>query len=221
MTMLASQITSLAVVYSIVYSGVNQRKHQSSASLALVREIHRRPVNFPHKWPVTRKMFPFDDAIMAWLLLVTKMHKASKIIHCLNQCCLIDDLALTDKFLPNSIRIWTFSFRQICLKVPCAKYLQVCSRLFQQAFQLQHYAGITWASWHHKSPTTRRFSSYRKTFSISHTKSQSLMFLVSSRSCLRSIHWSQVLSWEWRCCWSSADRRCSNYIWVINNFIAY
>ena len=30
-----------------------------------------------------------------------------------------------------------------------------------------------------------------------------------------------VLSWEWRCSWSSADRRCSNYIWVINNFIAY
>ena len=40
------------------------RKHQSSASLAFVREIHRGPVNFPHKWPVTRKMFPFDDVIM-------------------------------------------------------------------------------------------------------------------------------------------------------------
>ena len=30
-----------------------------------------------------------------------------------------------------------------------------------------------------------------------------------------------MLSWEWRCSWGSADRRCSNYIWVINNFIAY
>ena len=47
------------------------------------------------------------------------------------------------------------------------------------------------------------------------------MFLVSSCSGLCPIHWSQVLSWEWRCSWSSADRRCSNYIWVINNFIAY
>ena len=64
MTMLASQITSLTVVYSIVYSGVDQSKHQSSASLAFVQEIHRGPVNFPHKWPVTRKMFPFDDVIM-------------------------------------------------------------------------------------------------------------------------------------------------------------
>ena len=64
MTMPASQITSLTVVYSIVYSCVNQRKHQSSASLGFVWEIHRGPVNSPHKWPVTRKMFPFDDVIM-------------------------------------------------------------------------------------------------------------------------------------------------------------
>ena len=42
-----------------------------------------------------------------------------------------------------------------------------------------------------------------------------------SSSCLCPIHWSHVLSWEWRCSWSSADRRCSKYIWVINNFIAY
>ena len=42
----------------------HQRKYQSSASLAFVRGIHRRPVNSPHKWPVTRKMFPFDDVIM-------------------------------------------------------------------------------------------------------------------------------------------------------------
>ena len=57
---MASQITSLTIVYSTVYSGADQRKHQSFASLASVRGIHRWPVNFPHKWPVTRKMFPFD-----------------------------------------------------------------------------------------------------------------------------------------------------------------
>ena len=39
--------------------------------------------------------------------------------------------------------------------------------------------------------------------------------------CLCPIHWSQVLSQEWRCSWSSTDRQCSKYIWVINNFIAY
>ena len=47
------------------------------------------------------------------------------------------------------------------------------------------------------------------------------MFFVSPCCCLCPIHWSHVFSWEWRCSWSSADRRCSNYIWVINNFIAY
>ena len=61
---MASQITSLTIVYSTVYSDTDQRKHQSSASLAFVQGIHRWPVNSPHKWPVTRKMFPFDDVIM-------------------------------------------------------------------------------------------------------------------------------------------------------------
>ena len=42
----------------------SKKKHQSSASLAFVWGIHRGPVNSSHKWPVTRKMFPFDDAIM-------------------------------------------------------------------------------------------------------------------------------------------------------------
>ena len=61
---MASQITSLTIVHSTVCSCADQRKHQSSASLAFVRGIHRWPVNSPRKWPVTRKMFPFDDVIM-------------------------------------------------------------------------------------------------------------------------------------------------------------
>ena len=64
MTTMASQITSLTIVYSTFYSGADQRKHQSSASLAFVRGIHRGLVNSPPKGPVTRKMFPFDDVIM-------------------------------------------------------------------------------------------------------------------------------------------------------------
>ena len=53
---MSSQIPSLTIVYSTVYSGADQRKHQSFASLAFVWGIHRGPV--------TRKMFPFDDVIM-------------------------------------------------------------------------------------------------------------------------------------------------------------
>ena len=60
MSAMASQITSL----SIAYSGADQRKYQSSASLAFVWGIRRWPVNSPHKWLVMGKMIPFDDVIM-------------------------------------------------------------------------------------------------------------------------------------------------------------
>ena len=55
MSAMASQITSLTIVYSTVYTGADQRKHQSSASLAFVRGIHRWPVNSPHKGPVNEE----------------------------------------------------------------------------------------------------------------------------------------------------------------------
>ena len=63
---MASQITSPTFVHSNVYSGTDQIKHQRSALLTLMRGIHRWPVNSPHKGPVTRKVFPFDDVIMVW-----------------------------------------------------------------------------------------------------------------------------------------------------------
>ena len=63
---IASQITGVSIVCSTVHSGAHQRKHQSSASLAFVRGIHRWPVDSPHKGPVTRKIFPFDDVTIKW-----------------------------------------------------------------------------------------------------------------------------------------------------------
>ena len=63
-SVMASRITSVSIVYSSVCSGADQRKHHSSASLAFMRGIHRWPANSPHKGPITRKMFPFDDVIM-------------------------------------------------------------------------------------------------------------------------------------------------------------
>ena len=64
MSAMVSQITGVSIVYLTVSLGADQRKHQNSASLAFVRETHRWLVNTPHKGPVTRKMFPFDDVIM-------------------------------------------------------------------------------------------------------------------------------------------------------------
>ena len=55
MSTMSSQITSLTIIYSTVYSDGDQRKYP--ASLAFVWGIHRWPVNSPHKWPVTRKYF--------------------------------------------------------------------------------------------------------------------------------------------------------------------
>ena len=75
-------------------SGADQRKHQSSALLAFVMGIHRWPVNSPHKGPVTRKMFPFDDVIMpCWFVSVSAtsphMLKLSEVIHLANWSFLI------------------------------------------------------------------------------------------------------------------------------------
>ena len=100
---IASQITSLTIVYSTVYSGADQSKHQSSASLALVRGIHRGPVNSPHKWPVTRKMFPFDDVIMTYGFCVagpacgestTHWRIPLQTINSAELCCLISDFCI-------------------------------------------------------------------------------------------------------------------------------
>ena len=91
MSAMASQITSLTIVYSIVYSGADQSVHQSFASLAFVQGIHRWPVNSPHKGPVTGKMFPFEDVIMIQFII----HVFHRRITCghMNQFpCFVEDV---------------------------------------------------------------------------------------------------------------------------------
>ena len=75
---IVSQITSLTVVYSTVHS--NAENIKAPGHWPLLWGIHRGPVNSPHKWPVTRKMFPFDDVIM-----MTRLCFAS---HIKVGCCL-------------------------------------------------------------------------------------------------------------------------------------
>ena len=72
LSVMAYEITGAWTVSSNVCGGANQRKHQSSTSLAIVRRTHRRwREDYYHKMPVMRKMFPFDDVI------VLMGHKAS------------------------------------------------------------------------------------------------------------------------------------------------
>ena len=82
---MASQMTSLTIIYWTVYSSADQRKHRSSVSLPFVQGIHRWPVNSPHKRPVTRKRFPFDDVIMNCMFFSVPMKWALADMGKLNQ----------------------------------------------------------------------------------------------------------------------------------------
>ena len=90
MGMMASRITSLTIVYSTVYSGADQRKHQSSTSLAFVRGIYQWPANSPHQWPMTRKMFPFYDVISMW----PWFHALVRLCLLVPTCCWCDECPL-------------------------------------------------------------------------------------------------------------------------------
>ena len=92
---MASQIARLTIVYSTVYSGAVQRKHQSSTSQAFVLGIHRLLVNSPHKGPVTRQMSPFDDVIIH----LTDINESKMWWKCLLACisCKIKNLAWSFK----------------------------------------------------------------------------------------------------------------------------
>ena len=79
MSAMESQITSLTIAYSSVYSRRRWKKTSKLRITGLVRGIDRWPVNSPHKGPVTRKVFPFEDVIMLWELEVWSMFYLS---HC-------------------------------------------------------------------------------------------------------------------------------------------
>ena len=107
---IASQITSLTIVYSTVYSDADQRKHQSSASLAFVWGIYGGPVNSPHKGPVTRKMFSFDDVFVMKSPTVNRgdlitINTYDYVFSNLHNCDRIHDDVIKWKHIP---RYWPF-----------------------------------------------------------------------------------------------------------------
>ena len=105
---IASLITSLTIVYFTIYSNADQRKHQSSASPAFVWGIHRGPVNSPHKWPVTRKMFQFDDVIMTTDIYLIAVGVPSNIAYNYNRLNnskrLIDSTTLVTRVCLTDVR---------------------------------------------------------------------------------------------------------------------
>ena len=107
---MASHITSLTIVYSTVHSGTDQRKHQSSASLAFVWWIYRWPVNSPHKWPVTQNMFPFDDVFMDFIITVKSKKCANNWVNyglkLMYVCTLRYLIIISFKTCPKELNIW-------------------------------------------------------------------------------------------------------------------
>ena len=102
---IASQITGLTIVYSTVYSDADHRKHQSSASVAFVRS----PVNSPHKLPVTRKMFPFDDVIMVCMMMLWHGNTALSLALCTSRHWIL----LTRGSLPSVDIIFGVSLKKV------------------------------------------------------------------------------------------------------------
>ena len=126
----ASQITSLTILFFFDLD-TDQRKHQSSASLPFVRGIPRRPGNFPHKWPVTRKMFPFDNAIMSKIFHVYKMRNRNLM------------LAIS-KYVWNKEQIWSPASRYTfyCLSLPLINLSLALLKKIMLKLLLQSYRGL-------------------------------------------------------------------------------
>ena len=103
---MAYQITSLTIVYSTGYSGADQRKHQSPASLAFVRGIHRGPVNSPHNRPVTRKMFPYDDVIMCCSYFTNHWPVMTQFFTC---HCVLNVVTYAETWFDLSIIFFTYN----------------------------------------------------------------------------------------------------------------
>ena len=142
---MASQITSITIVYSSVYSGADQRKHQRSASLAFVRGIHRWPVNSPHKWPVTRKIFPFDDVIMrqvyyssCCLVMSSCIGHRSEVLNWVMEIDVVNFMCAIQEFL-----------RLIFLNVipfDISRYMYCCELMELPQTRLRYFVVIPW-SW--------------------------------------------------------------------------
>ena len=125
MSTIASQITGVSIVYSTICSDADQRKLQSSASLA-VRGIHRWPVNSPHKGPVTRRILPFDDVII-----------------CHSRPPPIMSVCLTERLPYESVRcrevfagqIFDIPARYIMLDILCFQQWNIWDRFITLAYQ--------------------------------------------------------------------------------------
>ena len=135
---MASQITGASIVYSTVCSGADHRKHQSSASLAFVKGIHRWPVNSLHKGPVMRKMFTFDDVIMSF------PETNGLTVRCISYK--IGIVGVTRKWKALYRLVWVYSKFSARFWCVSAKYWQIFSQfvLMDYPSNIKRCNNVTW-----------------------------------------------------------------------------
>ena len=108
MTTMASQITSLTVVYSTVYSDADQRKHQKLRVTGLCVGNSPGLVNSPYKGPVMRKMFPFDDVIMLRKMCRKKVDWYYTNFPIKRRCYKCDQLRFGTRGCNRRLRFWLY-----------------------------------------------------------------------------------------------------------------
>ena len=148
---IGSQFTSLTIVYSTVYAD-KWNKASKLLITGLCAGIHRWPVNSPHKWPVTRKIFPIDDVIM------------SSVIHNLAACHFLrNNLTIQAKILLSKLKWFCIDKTWIKFTEPCwriyvseikkytqtshfllSKHICKCRRLKQYPFCISHNESSGW-----------------------------------------------------------------------------
>ena len=146
---IASQITSLTIVYSTVHSDADQRKHQISVSLAFVRGIHRGPVNSPHKLSVTRKMFPLDDVIMLHQvidMMIEELDLLSIIRHsgCQKGFPTYRSLKYTMNNMYNSKQQWWFSDLTFCCHLFLFGFVEMKKKTYGNKDKEETAKGCVW-----------------------------------------------------------------------------
>ena len=145
---MASQITCV----SSVCSGADQRKHQSSTSLAFAKGIHRILVDSPHKGQLTRKMFPFDGVIMS-NPGAGSYDKFGTMITLKFQCYISPYRGWAPACVSFHFHIDIWSDGRFC-EISSGILVMPCDDRIRNL----HYSDVTWVPWRLKSPTARLFS---------------------------------------------------------------
>ena len=189
-----------------------------------VREIHRSPVNSPHKRPMTRSFDVFFDlnkrlSKQSWGWWFETLARPLW-RHC-NDVTITEPINFHILICTHTLDMETLS----ALPFHCERNPSVTGHIPTIHLRIEGASNERWyASFHQPPESLYKVCLVQQQKSSLHCiTSPSWGESISDRSCscLWAIYWDQVLSGEWSCSWSSADRRCSNYIWVINNFIAY